>query len=117
MGTHKPHKKITNRLHRAEGQLHSIERLIREDRPALDILLQLMAVAGSLQNIACCFAENFLLHEILRLKKAERPLTACETQWLETLQQLHKKLCRNPKKELKPVVRSLIKTDPRYSRK
>ncbi|MFN8322149.1 MAG: metal-sensing transcriptional repressor [Chitinophagales bacterium] len=117
MGYAKPRKKIINCLHRAKGQLVKVESMFLENRPVLDIVLQLMAVKGALESIQCKTIENFLNEEIIRLKKAEHELIPQDAEWLQSLTSLQKKLFGQPKKEIKKVVQLLLQNDPRYQRR
>ena len=43
---------LTRRLHRIEGQVRGIARMIDEDRECIDTLTQISAVTKALQNVA-----------------------------------------------------------------
>ena len=45
-------KAIGNRLHRIEGQVRGIERMVEEDRYCIDILTQVSAVKTALDALA-----------------------------------------------------------------
>jgi len=42
---------VIERLRRLEGQVRGIERMVRDDRYCVDILIQLAAVQGALQEV------------------------------------------------------------------
>ena len=44
-------ERIRNRLHRVEGQVRGIERMVEEDRYCIDILTQIAAVRTALESI------------------------------------------------------------------
>ena len=44
-------ERITNRLHRVEGQVRGIERMVEEERYCVDILTQIAAVRTALESI------------------------------------------------------------------
>ena len=52
---------LTRRLHRIEGQVRGIARMIDDDRECIDILTQISAVTKALQSVAIA-----LLHEHMR---------------------------------------------------
>ena len=43
--------KALGRLRRIEGQVQGIQRMVEEDKPCLDILLQLAAVQGAVNQV------------------------------------------------------------------
>jgi len=45
-------ERIRNRLHRVEGQVRGIERMVEDDRYCVDILTQVAAVRTALESIA-----------------------------------------------------------------
>jgi DNA-binding FrmR family transcriptional regulator len=44
-------KRLVQRLSRAEGQLSGIRRMIEEDQPCVDVLMQIAAVRGALGKV------------------------------------------------------------------
>lgn len=44
-------KRLSVRLHRIEGQVRGIERMIEEDAPCMDILRLLSSVSGALHGV------------------------------------------------------------------
>ena len=44
--------KLTKRLHRIEGQVRGIERMVEDDRYCIDILTQVAAVKTALESLA-----------------------------------------------------------------
>ena len=45
-------ERLRNRLHRVEGQVRGIERMVEDDRYCVDILTQVAAVRTALESIA-----------------------------------------------------------------
>ena len=50
------------RLHRIEGQIHAISRMIDEDAYCIDILTQVSAASGGLQSVALIVLDDHLRH-------------------------------------------------------
>jgi DNA-binding FrmR family transcriptional regulator len=55
-------KKIANRLHRIEGQVRGIERMVGDDRYCIDILTQVAAVKTALDSLALQLLEDHVSH-------------------------------------------------------
>jgi DNA-binding FrmR family transcriptional regulator len=55
-------KKIANRLHRIEGQVRGLERMVEDDRYCIDILTQVSAVKTALDSLALELLENHVTH-------------------------------------------------------
>jgi CsoR family transcriptional regulator, copper-sensing transcriptional repressor len=54
--------KYLNRLHRIEGQVRGLQRMVDEDKYCIDILTQISAVNGALQSVALGLLEDHLGH-------------------------------------------------------
>lgn len=52
----------TNRLRRIEGQVRGIQRMIGEDTYCIDVLAQIAAVTGALQNVAIGLLDEHVGH-------------------------------------------------------
>jgi CsoR family transcriptional regulator, copper-sensing transcriptional repressor len=50
------------RLHRIEGQVRGIERMVEQDRYCIDVLTQISAVSRALQGLALTLLEDHLRH-------------------------------------------------------
>jgi DNA-binding FrmR family transcriptional regulator len=50
------------RLHRIEGQVRGIERMVEQDRYCIDVLTQISAVSRALQSLALILLEEHLRH-------------------------------------------------------
>jgi DNA-binding FrmR family transcriptional regulator len=62
----KDRKAMLNRLRRVEGQLRGIQRMIIEEKPCYDILLQLSAARKAMQKACIEILKNYLqkcIHE------------------------------------------------------
>jgi DNA-binding FrmR family transcriptional regulator len=55
-------KKIANRLHRIEGQVRGIERMVEDDRYCIDILTQISAVNTALEALALKILDEHVRH-------------------------------------------------------
>jgi DNA-binding FrmR family transcriptional regulator len=55
-------KKIGNRLHRIEGQVRGIERMVDEDRYCIDVLTQISAVSTALESLALQILDEHVKH-------------------------------------------------------
>ena len=53
---------IVKRLHRIEGQVRGIERMVEEDRYCIDILTQLSAVTTALESLAFRILDDHVQH-------------------------------------------------------
>ena len=53
---------LTKRLHRIEGQVRGIERMVEEDRYCVDILTQISAVSTALDSLAFKILDEHVNH-------------------------------------------------------
>ena len=53
---------LTKRLHRIEGQVRGVERMVEDDRYCIDILTQLGAVDTALEAVALKVLEEHVQH-------------------------------------------------------
>ncbi len=53
---------LTKRLHRIEGQVRGIERMVEEDRYCIDILTQIAAVRNALESLGLEVLEDHVNH-------------------------------------------------------
>ena len=66
---------LVRRLHRIEGQVRGIERMIEDDRYCIDILTQISAVEATLEKVATGLLGDHTQHCVLGAaedNKAER---------------------------------------------
>lgn len=55
-----PQSAVSARLKRIEGQIRGIGRMIGEERPCADILVQIMSIKAALDGLVVTLAENEL---------------------------------------------------------
>jgi CsoR family transcriptional regulator, copper-sensing transcriptional repressor len=53
---------LVRRLHRIEGQVRGIERMLEEDRYCIDVLTQLSAVTTALESLAFRILDDHVQH-------------------------------------------------------
>jgi DNA-binding FrmR family transcriptional regulator len=53
---------LVNRLHRIEGQVRGIERMVEEDRYCIDVLTQIAAVNTALESLALQILDDHVRH-------------------------------------------------------
>ena len=53
---------LIKRLHRIEGQVRGIERMLEEDRYCIDVLTQIAAVKTALEGVATKVLEDHVTH-------------------------------------------------------
>ena len=53
---------LVKRLHRIEGQVRGIERMIEEDRYCIDVLTQISAVTTALESLAFRILDDHVQH-------------------------------------------------------
>jgi DNA-binding FrmR family transcriptional regulator len=53
---------LTKRLHRIEGQVRGIERMVEDDRYCIDILTQIAAVSTALEGVAFKILDEHVNH-------------------------------------------------------
>ena len=61
-GYHADKPKLVNRLHRIEGQVRGIEKMVEEDRYCIDILTQISAVNTALDALALQILDQHVTH-------------------------------------------------------
>jgi DNA-binding FrmR family transcriptional regulator len=54
--------KLIKRLHRIEGQVRGIERMLEEDRYCIDVLTQISAVTTALESLAFRILDDHVNH-------------------------------------------------------
>ena len=53
---------LVKRLHRIEGQVRGIERMVEEDRYCIDVLTQIAAVKTALESVAMVILDDHVNH-------------------------------------------------------
>jgi DNA-binding FrmR family transcriptional regulator len=61
-GYHDDKDALVKRLHRIEGQVRGIEKMVVDDRYCIDILTQLGAVATALENVGLQILDSHVKH-------------------------------------------------------
>jgi DNA-binding FrmR family transcriptional regulator len=61
-GYAKDKEALTKRLHRIEGQVRGIERMLAEDRYCIDVLTQIAAVSTALESVAFKILDDHVRH-------------------------------------------------------
>ncbi len=55
-------EKLVQRLHRIEGQVRGVEKMVEEDRYCIDILTQIAAVSTALEAVAFRILDDHVRH-------------------------------------------------------
>src|SRR5712692_7148704 len=63
-GYHADKQALVNRLHRIEGQVRGIEKMVEEDRYCIDILTQISAVNTALDALALRILDQHVNHYV-----------------------------------------------------
>ena len=53
---------LVKRLHRIEGQVRGIERMVEDERYCIDILTQIAAATTALETVACRILDEHVSH-------------------------------------------------------
>ena len=61
-GYHEQKDALVKRLHRIEGQVRGIERMVAEDRYCIDVLTQIGAVSTALESLAFVILDEHVKH-------------------------------------------------------
>ena len=69
---------LTKRLHRIEGQVRGIERMVEDDRYCIDILTQIAAVNTALESLAFKVLDDHVNHCVADALSAGDPAAAAE---------------------------------------
>ena len=69
---------LIKRLHRVEGQVRGIERMVAEDRYCIDILTQIAAVSTALEAVGRKVLDEHVKHCVAAALAAGDPETAAE---------------------------------------
>ena len=66
---------LVKRLHRIEGQVRGIERMVEDDRYCIDILTQIGAVRTALESVGLKLLEDHVTHCVANAIAAGDPAT------------------------------------------
>jgi DNA-binding FrmR family transcriptional regulator len=80
---------LVRRLHRIEGQVRGIERMIDEDRYCIDVLTQIAAVSTALESLAFTILDDHVNHCVARALASGDPEEAGEKS-RELLEAVHR---------------------------
>ena len=80
---------LVRRLHRIEGQVRGIERMIEEDRYCIDVLTQISAVSTALDSVAFRILDDHVNHCVAGALASGDPAAAQEKS-KELLQAVHR---------------------------
>jgi DNA-binding FrmR family transcriptional regulator len=80
---------LVRRLHRIEGQVRGIERMVEEDRYCIDVLTQISAVTTALDSVAFRILDDHVNHCVARALASGDPAEA-GTKSKELLEAVHR---------------------------
>jgi CsoR family transcriptional regulator, copper-sensing transcriptional repressor len=82
-------ERLVNRLHRIEGQVRGIERMIEDDRYCIDVITQISAVTTALESVAFQILDEHVNHCVAGALASGDPAEA-EAKSQELLQAVHR---------------------------
>jgi DNA-binding FrmR family transcriptional regulator len=88
-GYHEGKDALVKRLHRIEGQVRGIERMIEEDRYCVDVLTQIGAVTTALESLAFRILDDHVEHCVTGALASGDPDAAAEKS-RELLEAVHR---------------------------
>jgi DNA-binding FrmR family transcriptional regulator len=80
---------LVRRLHRIEGQVRGIERMVEEDRYCIDVLTQISAVTTALESVAFRILDDHVSHCVAGALASGDPQQA-EEKSQELLEAVHR---------------------------
>jgi len=80
---------LVKRLHRIEGQVRGIERMIEDDRYCIDVITQISAVTTALESVAFQILDEHVNHCVAGALASGDPVQA-ETKSRELLEAVHR---------------------------
>jgi CsoR family transcriptional regulator, copper-sensing transcriptional repressor len=80
---------LVRRLHRIEGQVRGIERMVEEDRYCVDVLTQISAVTTALESVAFVILDDHVNHCVAGALASGDP-AAAEEKSRELLEAVHR---------------------------
>jgi CsoR family transcriptional regulator, copper-sensing transcriptional repressor len=80
---------LTRRLHRIEGQVRGIERMVEDDRYCIDVLTQISAVTTALESLAFVILDDHVNHCVAGALASGDP-AAAEEKSKELLDAVHR---------------------------
>ena len=88
-GYHSEKAALVKRLHRIEGQVRGLERMVTDDRYCIDILTQIAAVTTALDNVAFLILDDHVTHCVAGALASGDEVEA-ETKTVELLEAVHR---------------------------
>ncbi len=88
-GYHEGKEALVKRLHRIEGQVRGIERMVEEDRYCVDVLTQISAVTTALESLAFRILDDHVEHCVTDALASGDPDAAAEKS-RELLEAVHR---------------------------
>jgi len=82
-------ERLVKRLHRIEGQVRGIERMIEDDRYCIDVITQISAVTTALESVAFQILDEHVNHCVAGALASGDPAEA-EAKSQELLQAVHR---------------------------
>jgi DNA-binding FrmR family transcriptional regulator len=82
-------ERLVKRLHRIEGQVRGIERMVEEDRYCIDVITQISAVTTALESLAFRILDDHVNHCVAGALASGDPVEA-ETKSKELLEAVHR---------------------------
>jgi DNA-binding FrmR family transcriptional regulator len=91
-GYHADKPALVKRLHRIEGQVRGLEKMVEDDRYCIDILTQISAVSTALESVALKILDDHVNHCVAHaLASGDRDDAATKTrELLEAVQRFAK---------------------------
>ena len=80
---------LVKRLHRIEGQVRGVERMIEDDRYCIDVITQISAVTTALESVAFQILDEHVNHCVAGALASGDPVQA-ETKSRELLEAVHR---------------------------
>jgi DNA-binding FrmR family transcriptional regulator len=80
---------VVHRLHRIEGQVRGIERMVEENRYCIDVLTQISAVTTALDSLAFLILDDHVKHCVAGALASGDP-AAAEEKSKELLEAVHR---------------------------
>ncbi len=69
---------LQTRLRRIEGQVRGIQRMVDEDRPCPDVLVQIAAIEAALDKVALGLLDGHVRHCVAQADESERAQQTAE---------------------------------------
>ena len=88
-GYHSQKDALVKRLHRIEGQVRGLERMVTDDRYCIDILTQVAAVTTALDNVAFLILDEHVTHCVAGAL-ASGDETEADAKTVELLEAVHR---------------------------